>query len=80
MIPALKAGQDVLVWCWFYEPKVGDIVVIKHNGLLKIKRIKKVYKNKVSVEGDNQKESTDSRDFGVIGHADIIGKVVLVVR
>lgn len=78
MFPALKQGQDVLIWCWFYEPKVGDMVVIKNKGLEKIKRIKKVYKDKIFVEGDNKKESTDSRDFGAILRAEIVGKVVYV--
>ena len=78
MYPALKAGQDVLVWCWFYKPKRGDIVVIRHRGKEMIKRIKKNYGNNFVVEGDNRRESTDSRQFGLIPGTEIVGKVVYV--
>lgn len=77
MFPALKPGQDVLIWCWFYEPKVGDMVVIKKNGKDMIKRIQKINKSEVFVRGDNIEMSTN---FGPIPRAEIIGKVVWVVR
>lgn len=67
-----------MIWRWFYEPKIGDIVVIRHNGLEKIKRIKKIYYRKVWVEGDNKENSTDSRNFGPISRVEIVGKVVYV--
>lgn len=77
MFPALKQGQELLIWCWFYEPKVGDIVVIKHNGLEMVKRIQKVNRSEVFIRGDNIEMSTN---FGPILISEIIGKVVLVVR
>lgn len=80
MLPVLKSGQNVLVWNWHYDPKVGDIVVCKYKGLEKIKRIQKVYRDKIWVEGDNKKMSTDSRTFGPILLSEIVGKVVLIVR
>lgn len=80
MLPVLKAGQEVLVWSWFYEPKVGDIVVVSKNGKDIVKRIRKVSDRKYFVEGDNKKESTDSRSFGGIDKSELIGKVVFVVR
>ena len=78
MFPALKHGQDVLIWCWFYQPKVGDIVVLEKNGKEIVKRIKSIKENQISVEGDNRKQSTDSRSFGPVSRAEIVGKVVYV--
>lgn len=78
MLPTLKPGQNVLIRCWFYQPKVGDIVVIKQNKRNIIKRIQKIQGYKYFVEGDNEKESTDSRTFGPIFKQEIVGKVVYV--
>lgn len=78
MLPILKPGQDVLVWCWFYTPKVGDIVAVKVHGKDIIKRIQKTHGRSIFVIGDNEKESTDSRDFGPIPQKDIVGKVIFV--
>jgi phage repressor protein C with HTH and peptisase S24 domain len=78
MLPTLKEGQDVLVWYWFLNPKEGDIVVIRVNGKEMVKRIKKIRKRDVIVMGDNKEKSTDSRDFGPIKKAQIVGKVIYV--
>lgn len=43
-----------------------------------VKRIQEVHDRELLVEGDNQKESTDSRNFGPIGKSEIIGKVIFV--
>lgn len=83
MLPALRPGQDVLVFIWaylFFKPKVGDMVIIKRNDREIIKRIQKCDDRQYFVQGDNAEESTDSRDFGPIDQSAIIGKVVLVVR
>lgn len=76
MLPTLKPGQDVLVLCRFFELKVGDIVAVKVNSTEMIKRIQKVLDREYFVVGDNQKESTDSRNFGWIKKEEIIGKVI----
>ncbi|MBI2018185.1 S26 family signal peptidase [Candidatus Daviesbacteria bacterium] len=77
MLPTLKPGQDVLVWCWFYKLKVGDIVAIKINVKEMIKRVRQMSSDRGAfVQGDNEKESTDSRNFGWINKKDIIGKVI----
>lgn len=76
MLPTLKPGQDVLVWCWLNKYKVGDIVVIRKNGRKMIKRIQKINSRTIFVVGDNLKVSTDSRKFGQIPFKDIIGKVI----
>ncbi len=77
MLPTLKPGQDILVWCWFfYTPKVNDLLAIRVNNREVIKRVQKVHDRKYFVIGDNKKESTDSRNFGWIKKEQIIGKVI----
>lgn len=79
MFPTLKAGQDILSFNWVYlgrKPKVGDIVVIKVGGKELIKRVQNVLDHEVFVTGDNQKESIDSRHFGLVEMNQIIGKLV----
>lgn len=81
MFPTLKPGHEVLVFNWAYlfsQPKVGDIVVIRHNGREMIKRIQKYHDRDIFVYGDNEDGSTDSRDFGPIPQARIAGKVVFI--
>lgn len=76
MLPTLKPGQDVLVWCWFVNPKAGDIVAVKIKGKDMVKRIQLIDDRYIFVTGDNKKESTDSRKFGSIRKEQIIGKVI----
>ena len=57
---------------------IGDIVVAVHPTIkrkLIIKRIYKIYQNKFDLRGDNLLSSTDSRDWGLIELALIVGKV-----
>lgn len=78
MAPALRPGR--LVFARRRMPmaplRVGDIVVIRHGGLEKIKRISELAVDKLYVEGDNKLYSTDSRHFGWIDRNSIIGKVI----
>ena len=58
--------------------EIGDIVVASHPKTKKkliIKRIHRIYQNKFDLRGDNSYASTDSREFGLIELALIIGKV-----
>jgi len=81
MEPTILENQKVLatsVPYFFIEPKVGDIVVCKANNSKKlyIKRIKKMQGRNFFVEGDNKKDSFDSRKFGSIKRKEILGKVI----
>lgn len=53
-----------------------DVVIIWHNGREKIKRVREVSGKRYDVRGDNPSQSTDSRQFGLIEHHDIIAKVI----
>ena len=78
MEPEFQDDDTVLVnrlSYFFKKPKIGDVVVLKKEKYI-IKRIKKVKDDKVFVEGDNKKESIDSRGFGWVDRKRIVGKVV----
>jgi len=85
MQPAFNNNDLVLVnklSYLFKNPELNDVVAIKNPALDKekryiIKRVVKIKKNKYFVEGDNKKESTDSRSFGWIGRENIIGKIII---
>lgn len=79
MAPTLVPGTVVLG----IRPRklrAGDIVVVWHEGIDKIKRIKKISLNKVFLMGDNPLKSTDSRDFGWVSLEHILAKVIMPRR
>lgn len=79
MEPEIKNGTTVLlsnIFYWFKKPKIGDIVAFRNAGKILIKRITKISKGKYFLEGDNQRDSLDSREFGLIARQKIIGKVI----
>ena len=80
MEPLIKNGQTVLVSSipyFFSKPKIGDIVAIRKEEKVFVKRIFKIDKEKYFVKGDNEKDSLDSRDFGWIEKKEILGKLIL---
>ncbi len=91
MWPVLQPGDEVLIEpCTRLTEgdrslNVGDIVTLWHPmqpGLKIVKRIAQIDRtldtagDRYFVRGDNPDESTDSRQFGWIRSAQIIGKVV----
>jgi nickel-type superoxide dismutase maturation protease len=78
MEPTLKNNQTIFVSSipfFFVKPSVGNVIALSY-GRCMIKRIAKINKDKIFVIGDNEKESTDSRNFGWISMKNILGKVV----
>lgn len=78
MEPAFYAGDRLLVLNLNIFLKKGDVVVLRdpRDGRLVLKRIINVDESGYFVKGDNEKESTDSRTFGMIDRKDILGKVI----
>ncbi|MBL8122279.1 S26 family signal peptidase [Candidatus Saccharibacteria bacterium] len=77
MTPILDPGQVVVAIPW-RRYQAEDVVLLSHQGKEKIKRIRMIdsKSGKYDVRGDNPSQSTDSRHFGLIEHADIVGKVI----
>jgi nickel-type superoxide dismutase maturation protease len=83
MLPLLKPEDEVLITSSACVPlKAGDIIVARHphrTDLILAKKIEAITsQGKILLAGLNTEESTDSRDFGAISRADIIGKVTSV--
>jgi len=89
MAPLLNSGDEVMIdpnayrparqECQAYQPQPGDIVVARHPHRKDIQIVKRVATSsdgKYALEGDNPKESSDSRTFGEVPHERIIGKVM----
>ena len=80
MSPTLHDGQIIFVNRLSYifkNPKIGEIVAAKINGKTFIKRITKIDGEKLFLSGDNEKDSFDSRRFGLISKKEIIGKIII---
>ena len=79
MEPALRAGDWVFV-IPFSVPRVGDVVVLRNpreRDELMLKRVERVDDDSVLVSGDNANDSLDSRHFGLVARADIVGRAAL---
>ncbi len=77
MEPALRNGDWWLV-SRRGEPKVGDVVLMTHPrrpALLVVKRLSRREDAGWWVLGDNADASEDSRDFGVVPDANVVGRV-----
>jgi len=79
MQPALRPGDRVLVSTWS-RLNVGDVAVLRDPESGRrwlVKRIIERTPGGFIVRGDNPNMSRDSRDFGPVDGALMIGKVVL---
>ena len=79
MTPGIKNGETVLVSYIFYlfkNPQIGDIVAFRKAEKILIKRITKIKEKEYFLEGDNNRDSLDSKNFGFILRENIIGKVI----
>ena len=81
MAPALRAGDQLLVWTpRIPPPRPGRAVVVDLPGGrgLGVKRLRRVQPDgSLWVEGDNALASTDSRQFGAVAPAAVRGVVLL---
>jgi phage repressor protein C with HTH and peptisase S24 domain len=75
MLPTLVPGK-VIIAIRSNKLSQGNIVVLRHNGLEKIKRISKLESGRVFLLGDNPAQSTDSRSFGWLNISAVKGKII----
>lgn len=76
MLPALRSGQLVIGWRPQRRLRPGQIVIINHQGLEKIKRITDIQGDRMFVQGDNVAASTDSRQFGMISTTAVLAILI----
>lgn len=79
MEPTLKNGQVIWVNHWYYlinKVEVGDVVLFEQHGKELIKRVAKIKGGAAVLVGDNKVDSLDSRAFGEVGLAKVLGKVI----
>lgn len=75
MAPTLQPGRIVIA-IRRRELRKGQVVVIKHQGLEKVKRIHAAHGAAIEVRGDNASNSTDSRNFGPVDRDQVLGVIV----
>jgi phage repressor protein C with HTH and peptisase S24 domain len=76
MVPTLRPGQFVVATNLFTKPTIDDVVVVKHDRVDKIKRIKDIQQGKIFLVGDNTVHSIDSRSFGWLPQNYVVGRVI----
>jgi phage repressor protein C with HTH and peptisase S24 domain len=76
MLPTLSPGRVVLATGWHGPLHKEDVVIIRHRGLEKVKRVQHISETGLFVQGDNRTRSTDSHTFGWLDLDTVVGKVV----
>jgi phage repressor protein C with HTH and peptisase S24 domain len=74
MLPTYRSGDTLLGLRWF-RPRPGQVVVLHRDKPL-IKRIVRLTREEVWVEGDNPGFSTDSRHFGPVARTALEAVIV----
>jgi len=76
MMPTLQNGQLIIAVGIFQRLVPGNVLIIRHNNIEKIKRLKVINQQDIYLEGDNLAESIDSRNFGWLNISQVVGKVI----
>ncbi len=77
MEPALREGDRLFVLPPRRQPRVGEVVVVRDPRdatHLLLKRVAAEHDGEVTVMGDRRDHSTDSRYFGDVPLADVVGR------
>lgn len=83
MEPAFKNGDIVIasnIPYIFRKPKVKDVIAALVKEKIYIKRVKNINNGKYFIEGDNKRDSIDSKKLGSINKKQILGKIVYKVK
>lgn len=75
MSPTFHNGQ-IIVLSGLSRVSVGSVVLVAHGGLEKVKRVYAITSAGIELRGDNETKSIDSRQFGSVPQAAVIGVVV----
>jgi len=75
MVPTLIPDDRVLVR-YDTHYSVGDVIVFTRDENTEIKRIERIEENGIYVVGDNDLVSLDSRTYGLISPADVLGRAI----
>ena len=75
MLPKIRPGNIVMA-LKFLRPKVGDVVIVRHDNKELIKRITEMRHDGIYVLGDNPQESSDSRQYGWLPVSAVLGVVL----
>jgi nickel-type superoxide dismutase maturation protease len=79
MEPALRAGDWIVVTSLSRPPRVGEVVLVRDprdQENLMLKRVAGVAGTTCTVLGDRPEESTDSRTFGPVPLANVLGRAL----
>lgn len=76
MSPALLPGRIVVAGCGRKPLRKGDVVLFRHEGMDKVKRVVELTASHVYLLGDNGEQSTDSRHYGWVPRINIEGKIL----
>jgi len=75
MQPTLHSGQYVLGRL-SSEIKNGELAIVNLSGQMLLKRVREINSASVYLEGDNEHDSLDSRDFGWLPKSAMLAKAI----
>lgn len=76
MLPTFRQGEIVVGSTNVEQLQVGDVVMVEHEGLEKIKRVADTRPGEVFLLGDNPSASSDSRSFGWLSDKSVKAKII----
>lgn len=77
MVPILPPNTTVIGVSWLRNFKAGDVVIFRHDGKEKIKRVQEVLGDGgLFVIGEHPQTSKDSRQFGAIDPDTVLARII----
>lgn len=76
MLPSLRSGRIIIAKAKPAALRPTNVVIVRHDSIDKVKRIKSLKRGRLFLLGDNADLSLDSRSFGWVSEDQVIGKVI----